>query len=55
MYLKADFAARIDQEKAEIALLQQESSKAKIKAEEGVESKNLGDKIKGQAEKQCLQ
>ena len=50
--LKADFAARIDQEKAEIALLQQESSKAKIKAEEKqVESKNLGDKIKGQAEK----
>ena len=50
--LKADFAARIDQEKAEIALLQQESSKAKIKAEEKqVESKNLGDKIKGQAAK----
>ena len=50
--LKADFAARIDQEKAEIALLQQESSKSKIKAEEKqVESKNLGDKIKGQAEK----
>ena len=32
--LKADFAARIDQEKAEIAMLQQDSSKQKIKEEE---------------------
>ena len=39
--LKADFAARIDQEKAEIAMLQQESSKQKIKAEEkGLEKKS---------------
>ena len=38
--LKADFAARIDQEKAEIAMLQQDSSKQKIKAEEkGLEKK----------------
>ena len=44
--LKADFAARIDQEKTEIAMLQQESSKEKIKAEEkGLEKKNLGSKI----------
>ena len=50
--LKADFAARIDQEKAEIAMLQQESSKEKIKAEEkGLEKKNLGSKIKDQAAK----
>ena len=50
--LKADFAARIDREKEEIALLQEQSSKSKIKAEEkGLEQKNLGDKIKGQAEK----
>ena len=50
--LKADFAARIDQEKAEIAMLQQESSKQKIKAEEkGLEKKSLGSKIKDQAKK----
>ena len=50
--LKADFAARIDQEKAEIAMLQQESSKQKIKAEEkGLEKKSLGKKIKDQAKK----
>ena len=50
--LRADFAARIDAEKAEIAMLQQESSKEKIKAEErGLEKKNLGSKIKDQAAK----
>ena len=50
--MKADFAARIDQEKAEIAMLQQDSSKQKIKAEEkGLEKKNLGSKIKDQAKK----
>ena len=50
--LKADFAARIDQEKAEIAMLQQDSSKQKIKAEEkGLEKKSLGSKIKDQAKK----
>ena len=50
--LKADFAARIDQEKAEIAMLQQDSSKQKIKEEEkGLEKKSLGSKIKDQAKK----
>ena len=50
--LSADFAARIDQEKAEIAMLQQDSSKQKIKEEEkGLEKKNLGSKIKDQAKK----
>ena len=50
--LEKDFERKIEQDKDEIADLQASSNKAKLKKEEkSLESKNLGDKIKGSAEK----
>ena len=50
--LESDFQRKIDEDKAEIADLQKQDSKEKVKKEEkSLESKNLGDKIKNQAEK----
>ena len=50
--LEKDFERKIEQDKDEIADLQASSNKAKLKKEEkSLESKNLGDKIKGNAEK----
>ena len=50
--LEKDFERKIQQDKDEIADLQTLDSKQKFKQEEkSIEKKNLGDKIKGQAEK----